>query len=69
MNTVCTMRKLQNKLPPWINGREGHVTFSNLDPDIKYAIRVRLAKKDSKPEIIKIDTLPLFDDDKKKTDS
>ena len=67
MNEYCLYNAETTKqATPWINGREGHVTFSNLDPDIKYAIRVRLAKKDSKPEIIKIDTLPLFDDDKKK---
>ncbi len=54
---------------PWVNGKEGHVTFSDLDPDKRYSIRVRLAKKDSKPEIIGIDTLPLVDDDKNKKDS
>ena len=52
------------QVTPWINGKEGHVTFSDLNPAIQYAIRVRQAKKDSKPEIIKIDTLPLVDDDK-----
>ncbi len=49
---------------PWVNGREGHVTFSDLNPDIRYSIRVRQAKNDSKPEIHKIDTLPLVDDHK-----
>ena len=50
---------------PWINGKEGHVTFSDLNPDIKYAIRVRLANNKSKKEINFIHSLPLFDDHNK----
>ena len=47
---------------PWINGKEGHVTFSNLNPLIKYAIRVRQANDTSKKEIYYIHSLPLVDD-------
>ena len=54
---------------PWVNGKEGHVTFSDLNPDKRYSIRVRQANKESKKEIYYIHSLPLVDDDKNKKDS
>ena len=50
---------------PWINGNQGQIVFNDLNPNIRYAIRIRQAHNDSKPEIIQIDTLPLFDDHNK----
>ena len=66
MNDYCLYNAETTKqATPWINGKEGHVTFSDLNPDIKYAIRVRLANNKSKKEINFIHSLPLFDDHNK----
>ena len=49
---------------PWVNGKQGQVVFDGLNPEIRYAIRVRKANDDSKPEIHYIHSLPLVDDEK-----
>ena len=54
------------QVTPWVNGRRGQVVFKDLDPDIRYSIRVKKADKNSKSEIVIIHSLPLYDDDKKK---
>ena len=65
MNDYCLYdTETTKQATPWINGKEGHVTFSNLNPLIKYAIRVRQANDTSKKEIYYIHSLPLVDDDK-----
>lgn len=54
------------RVTPWVNGKKGQVVFKDLDPNRRYAIRVKKADKDSKSEFVIIHTLPLDDDDKKK---
>ncbi len=48
----------------WINGAQKTIVFSDLDPKIKYAVRVKMSKAMLpmpivKPEIIPIHTIPL----------
>ena len=50
------------QVTPWVNGKEGKVVFTDLNPEIKYAIRVKKADIDTTHEINYIHSLPLFDD-------
>ncbi len=45
----------------WINGSKGIVEFTNLNPDCKYAIRVKIAEEKSNLVFRYIRTLPCTD--------
>lgn len=54
------------QMTEWVNGQQGSVVFSDLDPNVRYAIRVRKAPKDDDSSIRFIRTQRLVDDDNRK---
>ncbi len=52
---------------PFVNGEKGYIEFKNLDPDKKYEVRAGEVSQGEKPQIKRIWSLPLYNDEQKNT--
>ncbi len=58
--------KTGEQVTPFVNGENGIVEFSNLNPNIKYEVKTREVPSEEKPKIRIMWTIPLIDDKNEK---